>query len=111
MKLLLTNIKELLQVRETAPKMVSGIEMKELPTIKNAWLLLENGLIHSFGKMNDIEELSEVKTIDCTGKIVLPSWCDSHTHLVYAPEMLPTGFWLPALPDSIAVTSPTPSWG
>jgi imidazolonepropionase len=84
MKLLLTNIKELLQVRETAPKMISGIEMKELPTIKNAWLLLEDGLIHSFGNMKDIEELSEVKTIDCIGKIVLPTWCDSHTHLVYA---------------------------
>ncbi|MFT5238813.1 MAG: imidazolonepropionase, partial [Flavobacteriaceae bacterium] len=84
MKLLLTNIKELLQVRETAPELVSGIEMKELPTIKNAWLLLEDGLIHSFGKMKDVEELSEVKTIDCTGKIVLPTWCDSHTHLVYA---------------------------
>ena len=84
MKLLLSNIKELLQVRETAPKLVSGIEMRELPTIKNAWLLLEDGLIHSFGKMTDLEELSVDKTINCSGKIVMPTWCDSHTHLVYA---------------------------
>ena len=84
MKLLLTNIKELLQVRETAPIMLSGLEMKELPTLKNGWLLLENGLIHSFGKMEAIEGFSGVNTIDCTGKIVLPTWCDSHTHLVYA---------------------------
>jgi imidazolonepropionase len=84
MKLLLTNIKELLQVRKVAPRMVSGIEMRELPTIKNAWLLMEDGLIDSFGKMEELEKLSVEKTIDCTGKIVLPTWCDSHTHLVYA---------------------------
>ena len=64
--------------------MVSGLEMKQLPTLKNAWLLMEDGLIHSFGKMEELEELSAEKTIDCSGKIVLPSWCDSHTHLVYA---------------------------
>jgi imidazolonepropionase len=84
MKLLLTNIKELLQVRQIAPAMVSGREMKELPTIKNAWLLIEDDLIHSFGKMEDLTTPSVDKTIDCSGKIVLPSWCDSHTHLVYA---------------------------
>jgi len=84
MKLLLTNIKELLQVRQIAPTMVSGREMKELPTIKNAWLLIEDDLIHSFGKTEDLTTPSVDKTIDCSGKIVLPSWCDSHTHLVYA---------------------------
>jgi imidazolonepropionase len=84
MKLLLTNIKELLQVRESAPAMVSGIEMKVLPTIKDAWLLMENDSIADFGKMNDLNAVAVDKTIDCSGKIVLPSWCDSHTHLVYA---------------------------
>lgn len=84
MKLLLTHIKELLQVRQTATAFVSGAAMKELPTIKNAWLLIENGLIHSYGEMEDVPVLTQGKTIDCSGKIVLPSWCDSHTHLVYA---------------------------
>jgi len=84
MKLLLINIKELLQVREIAPTMVSGLEMKELPTIKNAWLLLEDDLIIDFGKMETLKYFFVNSTIDCSGKIVLPAWCDSHTHLVYA---------------------------
>ncbi|TDI67337.1 MAG: imidazolonepropionase [Bacteroidetes bacterium] len=84
MKLLLTNIKELLQVRDNAPSKVSGLEMKHLPTIKNAWLLFEDDIITDFGNMDNPGELSEDNTLDCTGKIVLPAWCDSHTHLVYA---------------------------
>jgi len=84
MKLLLTNIKELLQVRESAPKKLSGAEMNILPTIKDAWILLEDDTISDFGKMADLKAISVDKTIDCTGKLVLPSWCDSHTHLVYA---------------------------
>jgi imidazolonepropionase len=84
MKLLLTNIKELLQVRENSPSKVSGLEMKQLPTIKNAWLVLENDTIADYGSMDNIGDFSADNTIDCTGKIVLPTWCDSHTHLVYA---------------------------
>jgi len=84
MKTLLTNIKELLQVRDIAPNKVSGAEMKELPTIKNAWLLLERDIIKDFGIMDSLTNLEVDKTIDCTGKVVLPTWCDSHTHIVYA---------------------------
>jgi imidazolonepropionase len=84
MKLLLTNIKELLQVRKTAPAMLRGSEMKVLPTLKNAWLLLEDDLIADFGMMSEFKDTPVDKTIDCTGKIVMPTWCDSHTHLVYA---------------------------
>lgn len=84
MTLLLTNIKELLQVREQHILKVSGSEMKELPTIKNAWLLIENGKIADFGTMETIPKLTADETIDATGKIVLPTWCDSHTHIVYA---------------------------
>jgi len=84
MTLLLTNIKELLQVREQHILKVSGSEMKELPTIKNAWLLIENGKITDFGTMETIPKLTADETIDSTGKIVLPTWCDSHTHIVYA---------------------------
>ena len=87
MKLLLRNIKELLQVRENAPAKVSGMEMNTLPTIRDAWLLMDDDIITDFGSMNNLpSEVSEKvdKIIDCHGKIVLPSWCDSHTHLVYA---------------------------
>ena len=84
MKLLFTNIKELLQVREASVVKLSGKEMQTLPTIKNAWLLLEDDKISDYGKMEEMPGLSTDKTIDLTGKMVLPSWCDSHTHIVYA---------------------------
>jgi imidazolonepropionase len=58
--------------------------MKELPSLENAWLLLEDDVIHSFGNMSEIPNFQDIKTLDCSGKTVLPSWCDSHTHLVYA---------------------------
>tara|TARA_R100000935_G_scaffold21876_2_gene40393 strand:- start:49736 stop:50974 length:1239 start_codon:yes stop_codon:yes gene_type:complete len=84
MKLLLKNIKELLQIREPGLQKVAGKAMNELPSIKNAWLLLENEVIKDFGTMDTLAETSADKTIDCTGKMVLPTWCDSHTHIVYA---------------------------
>lgn len=84
MKLLLKNIKELLQIREPGLQKVAGKAMSELPSIKNAWLLLENEVIKDFGTMDTLAETSADKTIDCTGKMVLPTWCDSHTHIVYA---------------------------
>ena len=84
MTTLIINIKELLQVRETSVAKVSGAEMATLPTIKNAFLLLKNNLIADFGSMDQIPQVKTDKVIDASGKIVLPSWCDSHTHIVYA---------------------------
>ncbi|CAM3998094.1 imidazolonepropionase [Flavobacterium weaverense] len=84
MTTLIINIKELLQVRETSVAKVSGAEMTTLPTIKNAFLLLKNNLIADFGSMDQIPQVKTDKVIDASGKIVLPSWCDSHTHIVYA---------------------------
>lgn len=84
MKTLFINIKELLQVREPGIKKVSGREMKELPSIKNAWLLIEDDKIVDFGKMEDAPEVEGYDKIDVTGKTILPAWCDSHTHIVYA---------------------------
>ena len=81
---LIINIKELLQVRDAAILKVSGAEMAVLPTIKNAYLVLKNGLISDFGSMKDLPNINPEKCIDADGKIVLPSWCDSHTHIVYA---------------------------
>jgi len=81
---LITNIQELLQVRETSIAKVSGSEMAKLPTIKNAFLVLKDNLIEDFGSMDNLPKINADKTIDATGKVVLPSWCDSHTHIVYA---------------------------
>lgn len=84
MTTLITNIKELLQVENVPKKMVSGKEMAILPTIKNAFLLIEDDIIQDFGKMGNLPKINAAKTIEATGKIVLPTWCDSHTHIVYA---------------------------
>jgi len=84
MQTLIINIKELLQVRETPIDKVSGSDMAVLPTIKNAFLLIENDTIAAFGSMDNCPKLNPEITIDASEKIVLPSWCDSHTHLVYA---------------------------
>ncbi len=84
MKTLLINIKELLQVRDTHVDKVSGAEMSKLPAIQNAYLLIENNLISDFGKMENLSQIPDAQIIDVTGKTVLPAWCDSHTHIVYA---------------------------
>lgn len=81
---LIKNIQELLQVRKTSVAKVSGAEMAILPTIKNAFLILKDNLIEDFGSMQNLPEIKADKTIDATGRIILPSWCDSHTHIVYA---------------------------
>ncbi|WP_281228942.1 imidazolonepropionase [Flavobacterium aquiphilum] len=84
MTTLIVNIKELLQVRENSILKVSGVEMAVLPTIKNAFLLLTDDIIIDFGSMDDLPKITVDTTIDAAGKMVLPSWCDSHTHIVYA---------------------------
>ena len=58
--------------------------MAILPTIKNAFLILEDDLIKDFGSMKNLPQINAHKIIDATGRIILPSWCDSHTHIVYA---------------------------
>ncbi|WP_310557953.1 imidazolonepropionase [Flavobacterium sp.] len=85
MKTLIINIKELLQVRDASILKVSGDEMAILPSITNAYLVIDNDFIADFGSMDDLpEDLNPEKCIDVEGKIVLPCWCDSHTHIVYA---------------------------
>ena len=84
MTTLIINIKELLQVRDITITRVSGKDMKHLPTIKNAFIIIENGVIANFGEMKDLPNIKAGNVIDAKGKMVLPSWCDSHTHIVYA---------------------------
>jgi len=84
MSILLTHIKQLLQVREHAPQYLSGTEMKELPILENSWVLLEEDKIKDYGTMDNLPKFKVSETIDCTGRVVLPSWIDSHTHLIFA---------------------------
>ena len=83
MSKLIINIKELIQVRDRNTSFLSAKEMDTLPSINNAYLLIENGKISEFGKMSEISKIENVETIDAKNKIVLPCWCDSHTHSVY----------------------------
>lgn len=74
----------MVQVRDKQPKILKGNEMKELPMIENAYLIIENDTISEYGTMEQLPVCNADETIDCTGRVVLPTWIDSHTHLVYA---------------------------
>lgn len=86
MRILITNIKQLCQVENSSDRRsrVSGKDMATIPSIENAWVLVAKGIIHSYGSMSDMPEMHAEKVIDATGRSVLPAWCDSHTHLVFA---------------------------
>ncbi len=83
MTLLIRNIKTLVQVEEKAKEMVRGKDMGQLPSIDDAFLLIEGQKIVAFGQMKDCPQGVD-KVLDGTDKMVFPCWCDSHTHLVYA---------------------------
>jgi len=84
MQTLFINIKELLQVRETHIEKVSGVDMSILPKIDNAFLVIKDDLITDFGKMEDCPMLPNTTIINVAGQVILPTWVDSHTHIVYA---------------------------
>ncbi len=91
MKILIKNIKQLLQVESEMRDMVKGADMASLPSIEDAFVFIEDGLIKSFGRMANLRDnelaayadRSDVHHIDATGRMVMPAFCDSHTHLVY----------------------------
>ncbi|MDB4195988.1 MAG: imidazolonepropionase [Flavobacteriales bacterium] len=85
MKTFLINIKQLAGIQEDISKLkLKGKEMGVLTTLENAYLEIENGLISGFGEMRSLPNTDNSKIEDCSGKVVLPAWCDSHTHLVFA---------------------------
>ena len=86
MDILFTNIKELLQTRSASEVKVKGKSMGELPHIKNAFLRIRGENILDFGLMTDLILHQTDAVVDVTGKIILPSWCDSHSHVVYAGD-------------------------
>jgi len=89
-QILIINISGLIQVEEEAPRQkVIGTAMSGIGTIGNAWLLISDGLISGFGKMNELKENDLIDNkdrdiIDASGCFVFPSFCDPHTHIVYA---------------------------
>jgi imidazolonepropionase len=86
MKILVYNIKILFQVSYSKSEIRRGPAMKELPLIENAFLLCEDDKIVDLGRMEDIQGdyFNSTVCIDAAGKLVLPGWCDPHTHLVFA---------------------------
>ncbi|HEV8285310.1 MAG TPA: imidazolonepropionase [Chitinophagaceae bacterium] len=82
---LITNIKLLGGLRQEN-KLLRGKELAELPTIENAYLIIEDGIISDYGNMDKISNSkSQIpNSIDASGQLILPCWCDSHTHLVFA---------------------------
>lgn len=85
MATLFTNIKTLVNTRETY-HLLRGPELAYLPCIDNAYLVIEGAQIADYGKMENLQQKPEAFAfhVDCTGRLVLPAWCDSHTHLVFA---------------------------
>ncbi|HSI90812.1 MAG TPA: imidazolonepropionase [Adhaeribacter sp.] len=89
MNLIISNIKELVQTEEKPRRWVAGLEMSKLPVIKEAYLVIKNGLIEDFGTMEKFRQADQsayagFEEIDATGRYVFPCFADSHTHLVYA---------------------------
>jgi imidazolonepropionase len=83
--LLIKNIKKLISATLNAPEKVAGNEMQNLSSIENAFLLIKDDKIESFGAMKKLPLVEDAEIIDAEGRFVLPAWCDSHTHLVF-PE-------------------------
>ena len=85
-KILIKNIDKLFTVSNNS-KLKKGLDMKKLPFIENAWIIIKDDLIFDFGHMNDwkgIDNWNEFEIIDAENGTVLPSWCDSHTHIVFS---------------------------
>jgi imidazolonepropionase len=80
--LLIYNIGNLVQVRKEVSGPVFGKNMQELPQLPDAWLWIKNGYIEDYGSMENCPDL-EIEKIDAESGLVLPAWCDSHTHIVY----------------------------
>jgi len=82
---IITNIKQLVNTRQQN-KLLRGKELAVLPCIENAYLVIENGIIAEYGEMDNLgwTDNNNDNLIDASGQFVLPTWCDSHTHLVFA---------------------------
>jgi len=80
---LITNIKSIVGIQTQDHNFKKGQEMNQVSTLEHGFILIENNVIADFGPMSGIPDRADV-VIDATDRLVLPSWCDSHTHIVYA---------------------------
>lgn len=85
MSLLITHIRRLLNVRKSWEPLY-GTALAHLPSIENAYVIIEGDRIAEYGRMQDLAFQAQDfdANFDASGRLVLPSWCDSHTHLVFA---------------------------
>lgn len=86
MHLLLTNIRQLCNIEQGVERktVAKGDGLQKMACIENAWLLIEDGIIQDFGDMEHAHAVAANDILDVSGKLVLPAWVDSHTHLVFA---------------------------
>ncbi|WP_420387562.1 imidazolonepropionase [Roseivirga sp.] len=80
------NINQLVQVREPEQNILRGAMMADVPTMENAWLTVEDGLIHNYGSMENFQPEEGTEIVDLKGRMVTPTFVDSHTHLVFAED-------------------------
>lgn len=81
--MLITNIRHLINVRpNTGP--LRGNQLAEMPVLENAYLKIDDGRITEYGRMEDLHHFGDYRIVDAEGRSVLPAWCDSHSHLVFA---------------------------
>jgi imidazolonepropionase len=82
-RLVLKNIGKLLIAEQEPTQWVAGEEMASVAALSNVWLVIEHGKIACFGE-GEVIPFADDEVLDCKGGIVMPAFCDSHTHLVYA---------------------------
>ena len=85
MQTLFKDIKGLVGCYEISPPYLAGADMKQFPVLENAWLTVEGKKITGFGPMSECPKC-QGEIVVCSGRYMLPSWCDSHSHLVYADD-------------------------
>jgi imidazolonepropionase len=88
MSIIITDIQTLYGIQQAGRGVFKGAELGNVEQLSNAWLSIHDGLISGFGKMETIAadvDLSSFKEVmSVKGKSILPTWCDSHTHIVFA---------------------------
>ena len=84
MRLLIKNIGTIVGIDQSGRERVAGADMASVGTLDDAWLVAERGIISDYGQMSRLPQIDADETIDAGGGTLFPSFCDSHTHIVYA---------------------------
>ena len=84
MRLLVVNIGTIVGIDTHNRHSVAGADMDSMERVENGWLLAEDGVIRGFGTMDCCPDVEDAERIDAAGGMLFPSYCDSHTHIVYA---------------------------